>query len=287
MMITSGIHEKAPSISSDAGVLPLGGHHDGVMKVAVVIAAYDEAGNIGALTERLVQTLDSLPETSWNLIYVIEGTDGTVDIARGFARQRTEIEVLYGEQPSGLGRAFRRGFDAVAADADFIVTMDADLNHQPEEIPRLLECMRENNADIVVGSRRLQESSEHGTPAWKRALSQMGNRCMHVFMGMRISDLTSGFRIYKMDALRQIAFNSAGFAFLPEILIQGTSRGLKIVEVPISFVFRSSGESKLRIGPTSVSYLRLFFAHFRATLQDRSPVSKSARRERSLMRGPK
>lgn len=245
-----------------------------MMKIAVVIAAYDEAGNIGPLTERLVQSLDALPDTSWNLIYVIEGTDGTVDIARGFARQRTEIDILYGEQPSGLGRAFRRGFDAIPAGTDFVVTMDADLNHQPEEIPCLLACLRESNADIVVGSRRLQESSEHGTPAWKRALSHLGNRCMHIFMGVRISDLTSGFRIYKAEALRQIAFNSAGFAFLPEILILGASRGLKIVEVPIRFVFRANGESKLRIGPTSVSYLRLFFAHFRATLQDGSATSK-------------
>ena len=154
------------------------------MKVAVVIAAYDEAGNIGPLTERLVQTLDSLPEASWKLIYVIEGTDGTVEIARRFARQRTGIEVLYGAQPSGLGRAFRRGFDAVPGDTDFVVTMDADLNHQPEEIPRLLASLRESNADIVVGSRRLQESSEHGTPAWKRALSRMGNRCINILLGM-------------------------------------------------------------------------------------------------------
>ena len=233
------------------------------MKVAVVIAAYDEAGNIGSLTDRLVQTLDSLPYASWKLIYVIEGTDGTVEIARRYARQRTEIEVFYGEQPSGLGRAFRRGFDAVPADTDFVVTMDADLNHQPEEIPRLLTCLRENNADIVVGSRRIEESSEHGTPAWKRAISQLGNRCIHLFMGLRVADLTSGFRIYRTQALRQIAFQSPGFAFLPEILIIGASHGLKIVEAPICFVFRTSGESKLRIGQTGIGYLRLFYSYFR------------------------
>jgi dolichol-phosphate mannosyltransferase len=244
------------------------------MKVTVVIAAYDEAGNIGPLTERLVQTLDSLPDVSWKLIYVIEGSDGTVEIARRFARQRSEIEVLYGEQPSGLGRAFRRGFDAIPADSDFVVTMDADLNHQPEEIPRLLARLRESDADIVVGSRRLDESSEHGTPAWKRALSHLGNRCMYLFMGRRVLDLTSGFRAYKTEAIRQIEFKSPGFAFLPEILILAASRNLDIVEEPISFVFRTSGDSKMQIRQTGISYLRLFFAHFRSKLHQSSPASK-------------
>jgi len=252
------------------------------MKVAVVIAAYDEAGNIGPLTERLVQTLDSLPEAAWKLIYVIEGTDGTVEIARGYAQKTTGIEVLYGEQPSGLGRAFRCGFDAIPDDTDFVVTMDADLNHRPEEIPRLLARLRECNADIVVGSRRLQESLEHGTPAWKRAISQLGNHCMYTFMGKRILDLTSGFRVYRMEALRQVQFKSPGFAFLPEILMVAAARGLEVVEVPITFIFRTSGESKLRIRQTGIGYLRLFYAYFRSKLQDRSTASKWGSTRKSL-----
>lgn len=251
------------------------------MKVAVVIAAYDEAENIGPLTKRLIQTLDSLSGTSWKLLYVIEGTDGTVDIARQYAAERTEIEVLYREQPRGLGRAFRRGFDAVPADTDFVVTLDADLNHQPEEIPRLLTHQRESDADIVVGSRRLEESSEHGTPAWKRAISHAGNRCMHMFMGVQTADLSSGFRIYKAQALRQIAFESPGFAFLPEILIIGSARGMKIVEAPICFVFRKAGESKLRIGQTGVGYLRLFYTYFRSKLQSSASSAEWARREKA------
>ena len=243
------------------------------MKIAVVIAAYDEAGNIRPLTERLVHTLDTLPECSWKLIYVIEGTDGTFEIAREFATKRNEIEILFAEQPSGLGRAFRRGFDVVPADTDFVVTMDADLNHQPEEIPRLLTRLRETKADIVVGSRRLDESSVHGTPAWKRAISHLGNRCMHLFMGMRIGDLTSGFRVYRSEALRQIGFKSPGFAFLPEILIIAASRNLRIVEAPINFVFRTSGESKLQIGPTGIGYLRLFYTYFLSKLKHTSSPS--------------
>src|SRR5579884_2080520 len=153
------------------------------MKIAIVIAAYNEIGNIAPLTERLVRTLDALPDTSWKLIYVIEGTDGTVDVARQFACRRPEIEILYSEQPSGLGRAFRRGFAAVANDADVVVTMDADLNHQPEEIPALLQALVTKHADIVVGSRRVGSSTVEGMPLWKSALSKTVNGMMHLLMG--------------------------------------------------------------------------------------------------------
>jgi dolichol-phosphate mannosyltransferase len=229
--------------------------------ITVVIAAYNESQNIGNLTERLIQALDSIPDSSWKLIYVIEGNDGTIDLVREFASRRAEIEVYYNEQPSGLGNAFRRGFDAVPSDTDFVVTMDADLNHQPEEIPRLLAATREFGADIVVGSRRLHGSSFEGAPLWKTAISRSVNRMTQVTMGLRVGDLTSGFRVYRASALRRIKFHNTGFAFLPEILVRAAALRMKIVEQPIRFVFRTSGESKMRIASTSLSYLKLLARH--------------------------
>lgn len=228
------------------------------MRVTVVIAAYNEAATIRPLTVRLVNALDAIADAHWKLIYVIDGDDGTVEIAREFAGQRPEIQVLYQEQPAGLGRAFRRGFDTVPSDTDFVVTMDADLNHQPEEIGRLLAVARESGADIVVGSRRAKRSTVEGMPVWKNALSHSVNYTMQVVMGLRVNDLTSGFRVYRSDALRQIRFDNVGFAFLPEMLIDAAAHGYKVVEEPIRFVFREAGESKMRIFATSVSYLRLF-----------------------------
>jgi dolichol-phosphate mannosyltransferase len=236
------------------------------MKVTVVIAAYNEAENIGPLTQRLIRTLDSLKDTSWSLIYIIEGTDGTVDIARGFAVARPEIEIQYDTQPSGLGRAFRRGFDSIPFDADFVVTMDADQNHQPEEIPRLLDVARDTGADIVVGSRRVDHSEVEGMPHWKSAISGLVNHVMRIMMGVQINDMTSGFRVYRATALREIQYESAGFAFLPEILIIAACRRYKIAEAPIRFVFREAGESKMRIPSTGWSYLSLFVRHFLASI---------------------
>lgn len=228
------------------------------MKLTVVIAAYNEVATIRALTTRLVQALDAIEKAQWKLIYVIDGTDGTVDIAREFAADRPEIEVLYHEQPNGLGLSFRRGFDAVPLDTDFVVTMDADLNHQPEEIDRLVAVARESEADIVVGSRRVAQSTVVGMPVWKGTLSRAVNSVMQVMMGLRVKDLTSGFRVYRAPALREIRFDNVGFSFLPEILIDAAHRRFKIVEEPIRFVFREDGESKMQIFSTGLSYLRLF-----------------------------
>src|SRR4051794_4018448 len=110
------------------------------MNLTVVIAAYNEIDNIAPLTSRLIATLDGMKGTRWRLIYVIEGEDGTVEAARKFAAQRPEISILYNARPSGLGNAFKKGFAAIPEDTDLVVTMDADLNHQPEEIPRLVRA---------------------------------------------------------------------------------------------------------------------------------------------------
>ena len=208
-----------------------------------------------------MQALDGIAGVSWTLIYVIDGTDGTVEIAREFAAQRPEIQILYNERPSGLGNAFARGFQAVPDNSDYVVTMDADLNHQPEEISRLLTVARKSGADIVVGSRRMEQSQVEGMPLWKSLLSRTINRMMHFLMGTRINDLTSGFRIYLASSLRSIRFSNKGFAFLPEILIDAAARRFTIVEEPIHFVFREAGESKMDIVSTSLSYLRLFATH--------------------------
>ncbi len=172
--------------------------------------------------------------------------------------RRPEIHVLYNERPSGLGRAFLRGFQAVPDDSDYVVTMDADLNHQPEEIARLMGVACESGADIVVGSRRVEQSQVEGMPLWKTALSRTVNRTMHFIMGTRINDLTSGFRVYRFRSLCQIHFENVGFAFLPEVLIDAASKRFKIVEEPIRFVFREAGESKMHFVSTSLSYVRLF-----------------------------
>jgi dolichol-phosphate mannosyltransferase len=227
------------------------------MKLSIVVAAYNESDNIGALTSRLIATLEGIGDSRWELIYVIEGTDETRLIAQSFADQYHQIQILYDAEPSGLGNAFRKGFKAIAPDSDVVVTLDADLNHRPEEIPKLVHALFERDVDIVVGSRKVSGSITEGTPLWKRILSGSFSHSMARLIGIPVDDLTSGYRAYRHSALSKICFQADGFAFLPEMLLRAHALGLRIIEEPIHFVYRAAGKSKLKLLPTAWSYIAL------------------------------
>lgn len=242
-------------------------------RLAVVIAAYDEEENAEPLTRRLHQTLSALSGWAWEIVYVVEGRDRTREILERLAGELGGIRILYQEKPAGIGNAFRRGFAAIPQSTDWVVTMDADLNHQPEEIPRLLEAARKTGSDILIGSRFLDASRVDGTPLWKRFLSGTLNLLMRALYGLRIKDKTSGFRVYRAEALRALPFENDAFAFLPEILIRARRAGLVLAEEPIHFIFRKDGRSKMGIWDTSLSYLTLLRPKLRS-----AESSSSARR---------
>lgn len=249
-------------------------------RLAVVIAAYDEEENAEPLTRRLHRTLSGLQGWTWEIVYVVEGRDRTREILERLSAELGHIRVLYQEEPAGIGNAFRRGFAALSEDTGWVVTMDADLNHQPEEIPRLLEAARAAGSDILIGSRFLGASRVEGTPLWKRFLSGTMNHLMRFLYGLHVKDKTSGFRVYRGEALRFLDFRNGAFAFLPEILILARRAGLVLAEEPIHFIFRKEGQSKMGIWDTSVSYLTLLTAASRSSAR-RSQLSPSAADRRS------
>ncbi len=226
-------------------------------RLAVVVAAYDERDNVGPLLARLAATLDALADSSWEAIFVVEGEDGTREAIEEAAAGRANVRVVYRREPSGIGAAFRRGFALVDAGVDSVVTLDADLNHQPEEVPRLLARAGATGCDVLVGSRFVRGGLIEGTPWWKRALSKAGNALMRHLYGLAVADKTSGFRVYRAAALRELTFKADGFAFLPELLIRAGVAGMSIVEEPIHFVYRRAGSSKMDILETSWSYVGL------------------------------
>jgi dolichol-phosphate mannosyltransferase len=234
----------------------------GGMKLSVVIAAYDERENVAPLARRLHAALSSLSGWTWEIIWVVEGNDGTKEALEGLSDEVPGMKVLWSAQPSGLGAAFRRGFAAVAPDADHVVTMDADLNHQPEELPRLLEAAVSRHLDILVGSRFVRGGEVRGIPLWKRALSGSINMAMRLLYGVTVRDKTSGYRVYRASSLGRLPFRNDRFAFLPEILVSAHRLGMKVEEEPILFIYRVHGESKMRIVETSRSYLSLFRSRF-------------------------
>ncbi|MHB8799702.1 MAG: glycosyltransferase [Thermoanaerobaculia bacterium] len=232
------------------------------MKVCVVVAAYDERENVEPLTRRLHAALSSIPGCRAEIVYVVEGSDGTREALEELSREIPRLRVLYSERPSGLGAAFRRGFAAVPRDADWVITLDADLNHQPEEIPRLLHEARTRRLDILVGSRFVRGGKVEGIPLWKRGLSGTMNVAMKYLWNLPVRDKTSGFRVYRADALRRLAYRNDDFAFLPEMLIQAQRQGFRVEEAPILFTYRVHGTSKMNIATTIRSYLALLRSRF-------------------------
>ncbi len=251
------------------------------MKLAVVIAAYDERDNIAPLCRRLHETLTAMAAAAGagfehEVLLVVEGTDGTREVLEGLLPELPGFRVLYHPEPSGLGAAFRRGFAAVSKDADFVVTLDADLNHQPEEIPRLVSSLAGSRDDILVGSRWVAGASVTGTPIWKLALSRLVGFLMSQLFGLTVRDKTSGFRVYRRAALAELPFERDNFAFLPEMLVLARRAGLSTREEPISFVYRVHGRSKMDLLKTSTSYLSLFRTAFGRRRSPRSTVEPEA-----------
>jgi dolichol-phosphate mannosyltransferase len=239
------------------------------LEISVVVAAYDEAANIEPLTRRLAAALGRMAGATWELVFVVEGEDGTREALQRLAAELGRLRILYRAERRGLGEAFRRGFAAVGDDADYVVTLDADLNHLPEEIPRLIAEARRSGCDILVGSRFLPGSKVEGIPLWKRATSIAVNRLMSWLYGLRVRDKTSGFRVYRAAALRRLRYRSDSFAFLPELLIDARRRGYRIVEQPIHFRYRQLGRSKMGFWSTSLSYLRLLLPLRRVRVERR------------------
>jgi dolichol-phosphate mannosyltransferase len=212
--------------------------------VAVVLPTYNESENIARL---LTQLRTVLPD---GRLYVVDDNspDGTGDIAERCARQLGGIEVLHRPGKQGLGSAYRQGFaHVISQGVDVVVSMDVDFSHDPLVIPAMLAAI-EAGSDAVIGSRYVNGGGTKNWPMHRRLLSRWGNLYTASVLGVKVRDCTSGFRAYRATALASIAPETTkadGYAFLSELVVRFSRRGLKISEVPILFVDRENGTSKM------------------------------------------
>ena len=214
------------------------------MLVAVVLPTYNESENIARL---LTQLRNVLPDAR---LFVVDDNspDGTGDIAERCAREMGGIEVLHRPGKQGLGSAYRQGFTHVIAQGvDVVVSMDVDFSHDPLAIPAMLAEI-ESGSDAVIGSRYVSGGGTKNWPLHRRLLSRWGNLYTGAVLGVKVRDCTSGFRAYRSSALAAIApetTKAEGYAFLSELVVRLSRRGLKISEVPILFIDRENGTSKM------------------------------------------
>jgi dolichol-phosphate mannosyltransferase len=210
----------------------------------VILPTYDEAENI----EAVVGGIRAAVPAAHVLVVDDNSRDGTGRIADALARADANVEVLHRPGKAGLGRAYTAGFAHVLhAGAGYVVEMDADLSHDPADLPRLIDAARDG-ADVVLGSRYVPGGSVEGWPLHRRLISRAGGRYAAIMLGLPLSDLTGGFKCFRAGALRALdpdLVHSRGYAFQIELTFRAARAGLEIAEIPIVFRERQRGTSKM------------------------------------------
>lgn len=216
---------------------------EGLGRVVMVIPTYNESENIEWIVERLRRAQPGVD------VMVVDDNspDGTGDLADALASRDPAISVVHRTEKAGLGAAYLHGFDvALRAGYDVIGEMDADGSHQPEQLHRLLDAL--HTADLVIGSRYVPGGSVVNWPLQRLLLSRGGNLYVRLLLGMRVKDATAGFRLFRRTTLEAIDLESVlstGYVFQTDLAYRTVSRGLRVTEVPIEFIERVRGDSKM------------------------------------------
>ncbi len=214
------------------------------MKVLVVVPTYNESMNIEAMLKAVRR---HVPQAA--ILVVDDGSpDGTADIAEALEPLLGSIHVLRRTEKSGLGSAYRAGFEwGLREGFDAFVEIDADFSHDPAALPELLAAA-EAGADVVIGSRYVPGGH---IPDWswhRKLLSRSGNRYASMMLGLKVADSTAGYRVYRGSLLESIDYTTVqadGYGFQIEMTYRSRRAGALIAEVPISFVDRELGQSKM------------------------------------------
>ena len=212
-------------------------------RVAVLIPTYEERDTLPVLVHRLREVV---PDA--DLVVLDDSSpDGTGEVADALAASDPQVSVIHRPGKEGLGAAYLAGFAwALERGYDAVVEIDADGSHRPEHLPELLAAAE--HADAVIGSRWVRGGSVVNWPLHRKALSVGGNLYVKVLLGMPVNDATAGFRVYRADALRAMGLRdvaSQGYCFQTDLTWRAVKAGLTVVEVPITFVEREVGESKM------------------------------------------
>ncbi|CAB4889057.1 MAG: glycosyltransferase [Actinobacteria bacterium] len=212
-------------------------------QILVIIPTFNELESLPVILDRV---RESMPEAHV-LVADDNSPDGTGRLADEFAHRDPNIHVMHRLGKEGLGAAYLAGFAwALQQGYDVVVEMDADGSHQPEQLPRLLEALRD--ADLVLGSRWVQGGGTVNWPKSRQFLSKGGSLYTRVLLGIPLRDVTGGYRAFRADALRKLDLHevaSQGYCFQVDLAWRASQRNLKVIEVPITFVERTAGSSKM------------------------------------------
>lgn len=219
------------------------GDRHGVGRALVVLPTYNEAENLGGIVPRILERDPRID------VLVIDDAspDGTGEIADRLAREHNRVRAVHRPGKLGLGSAYLAGFERGLAEGyRYLLEMDADFSHDPSYLPDLLEAVEDH--DLVAGSRYLKGVNVVNWPMSRLLLSWFANKYARWVTGLPVTDATSGFKCFRREVLEAIDFSavdSTGYAFQIEMSFRAWKLGFRITEVPIVFVDRDTGESKM------------------------------------------
>jgi dolichol-phosphate mannosyltransferase len=215
------------------------------MQATICLPTYNERENLARMVDALAGVLR---EGDRVLVIDDNSPDGTGGIADELAAEHDFVSVLHRERKEGLGRAYIDGFHRVLADgAELVLEMDCDFSHDPQDVPRLIAAA-EDGADVVLGSRYVRGGSTRNWGLLRRLISRGGSIYTALFLQMGVKDPTGGFKCFRRRVLEQLeldAITPRGYAFQIEMTYRAKQEGFRIVEIPITFVDRQAGDSKM------------------------------------------
>lgn len=223
--------------------------------MAVIIPTYNERDNLESISARVRSAVPGA-----DLLIVDDNSpDGTGELAGKLAAEDSQIHVLHRPGKAGLGAAYIAGFGwALEHGYGAIVEMDADGSHQPEELPGLLSALE--RADLVIGSRWVPGGVVRNWPKSREALSRGANAYARFMLGLPVRDATGGYRVFRAETLRRIGLDkveSQGYCFQIDLTLRTVKAGLRVTEVPITFVDRIHGASKMSRSVMIEAFLRV------------------------------
>ena len=219
------------------------GSYPPIGQVAVVVPTYNERQNLETVAGRV---RDAVPAADL-LIVDDNSPDGTGELADKLAAADPNVHVMHRPGKAGLGAAYLAGFRwALDRGYDAVIEMDADGSHQPEDLPRLIAAL--DQADLALGSRWVPGGTVLNWPKSRHLISRGGNIYVRLMLGISVKDATGGFRAFRASTLRAIALDevvSQGYCFQVDLTLRTLAAGLTVTEIPITFVEREHGTSKM------------------------------------------
>jgi dolichol-phosphate mannosyltransferase len=217
-------------------------------RIWLVIPTYDEAENLGPIVRAVTDEMAKLAPGEYRLLVVDDNSpDGTGRLADELAEELDTVEVMHRTAKDGLGRAYIAGFvHALADGAELVIEMDADFSHNPRYLGALLAAAED--ADLVLGSRYVAGGAVQNWGVMRKLISRGGSLYARLILGVQVRDLTGGFKCIRRSVLETIDLNSLradGYVFQIEVTYRAVRSGFRVREIPILFVDRTAGASKM------------------------------------------